>query len=125
MAAGFAETALRLRNDVIPFPTKDTQILFGSGFTFVRDGIATQYVLVGNEEHLRKQTYHAWRALGLTPISSTSELGRAVFTKKVGDVVHDGKNATYVVSQVFIPDTSGATIYTPPEAVSSISRRFA
>lgn len=122
VADGFDSYALKLSHDIIPVPTADDVIRFGSAFCLTKDGVSTLRVLVGCEEHLRVKASHAWRHLGLRPISITSTFGKNVFGKKVTDVVTDGQGATYRVISIFCPDVTRSTPYKAPEKITHFRR---
>lgn len=124
VASGVPERELQLTHDVIPMPEPCGMIRFGSAFLLSRHGVSTFHVLVGQEENLRVASSHAWRRLGLRPISVTSTFGMHVLRKKVGDTVEDGKGNRYLVVTMFRPDVSGPP-YTPPENVTHIRKHCA
>lgn len=124
VADGLDPVILKLSHDVIPAPSAGDTIRFGSAFCLVKDGVANMHVLVGSEEHLRIKSSHAWRRLGLRPISVTSKFGHSVSGKKVGDV-EDGEDFRYLVVNIFTPDVSRSTPYEPPEKVTHFKKRCA
>lgn len=125
VADGQDPLTLKLTHDVIPVPRTEEAIQFGSAFCLVRDGVSTLRVLVGREENLRVKSSHAWRHLGLKPISNTSEFGQSVYGKKVGEVVSDAHGSRYRIVSIFCPDVSRDTPYTPPERLTHFRQRFA
>ena len=125
VADGLDPVILKLSHDVIPAPSAGDTIRFGSAFCLVKDGVANMHVLVGSEEHLRIKSSHAWRRLGLRPISVTSEFGQSVSGKKVGDVIDNGQGLHYRIVDIFSPDVSRSTPYEPPEKVTHFKKRCA
>ncbi len=124
VASGIAASELQRTHDVIPISEPGGMIRFGSAFLLSQHGVSKFHVLVGQEENLRLASSHAWRRLGLKPISVTSTFGKNALCKKVGDVVEDGQGNMYLVVTIFRPDVSGPK-HVPPENVTHIRKRCA